>query len=309
MSKHDMPTIRFEPTLIEAVVTAAVAASERAADSWLAVAYHRQANPIYDHTRPAERESAFDTLYTRLFDSLGFMKLFTWLFGELPTLQQQAPALLVMTARAKHEEGAVMGRDGQSVCLRVSSERFAEGESLVSFVRHELLHAADMLNASFGYAKAPLRCPKDQLTAERPATLSAINALAERYRALWCAYVDARLVRRDVEPLADCEAHRRECENLFELMPSAVFERVWHVEPLTYDELMAMARAQQGQRRTVRLGALCPLCKFPTHHWAKTLEPHIADAIRADFPAWRAEDGACERCVECYVMRVQVVPV
>jgi hypothetical protein len=292
--------LRFEPTLVETVVMAAVATSERSVEPWLAVAYHRQANPIYDRTHPSERESAFDALYASLFDTLGFTKLFTGLFGELPTLQAQAPALLVVEARAKHEEGAVIGRDGKSVCLRVWPARFAEREGLVSFVRHELLHAADMLDASFGY-------PKDQLAAERPATLNALNALAERYHVLWCAYVDARLVRRGMKPFADCEAHRRECERLFELAPSAVFERVWYVEGLTHDDLMTIARAPQSQRRAARLGALCPLCKFPTHRWSATIESHVADAIRADFPEWQSADGACERCVECYTLRAQVV--
>ncbi|MBI3732160.1 MAG: hypothetical protein HY259_01720 [Chloroflexi bacterium] len=128
-----MPSLRFDPSLIESVVTAAAAL-----DAELARAYHRRANPLYETLLLDERETAFDQLHAQLFVARGYSEWFAALFAELPALQQRAPSLLVLAARLAPEEGAVVGRDGQSVCLRITPERFAKREPLSAFVRHEL---------------------------------------------------------------------------------------------------------------------------------------------------------------------------
>ena len=53
-------------------------------------------------------------------------------------------------------------------------------------------------------------------------------------------------------------------------------------------------------------GRACPLCNFPTFKWAAEVSAEdeqakkLQDAIKADFPKWVPEEGACERCAELY---------
>lgn len=59
-------------------------------------------------------------------------------------------------------------------------------------------------------------------------------------------------------------------------------------------------------------GSLCPMCKFPTYHWVKELNPEsendkkVIDKIRVDFPAWEPAEGGCGRCMELYSMKAEV---
>jgi len=165
-----MPVCRFEPALVEAVILAELEQSERRGDQRLTRAYHRAADPLYETTAPDQLNAAFDELHADFFNQWGFARLVAATFNEFPELQKRAPSLLVLAARSKSEEGAVIGRDGNSVCLRLLTGRFADRDRLGAFIRHELLHAADMLDDAFGYR------------VEYSESIGAANLLADRYR-------------------------------------------------------------------------------------------------------------------------------
>jgi hypothetical protein len=304
-----MPTIRFESTLVEEVVTAEISRRRKRGDFRWVTAYRHLADPIYETTPPDQRDAQFEQVHAQLFAELGFGQWFDSTFAELPDLQRRAPALLVLAARLAQEEGAVIGRDRQSVCLRVLPARFAEPELLAAFVRHELLHAADMLDDSFGYR---MEYAGDDHQS-RVWTIGAANLRADRYHALWCAHVDARLIRQGLTPLAGREAHRRDFDARFAAVPAALrtelFERVWNAEQLTHTDIMDIAHRSDAlavgrHPHPAQIpGAPCPLCRFPTHRWARQIGPPIARLIRGDFPTWQLEAGACERCVEAYTLR------
>ena len=297
-----MPVCRFEPALMEAVILAEIEQFERRGDQRLTRAYHRTADPLYETTAPDQLNAAFDELHADFFNQLGFARLVAATFNEFPELQKRAPSLLVLAARSKSEEGAVIGRDGHSVCLRLLTGRFADHNRLGAFIRHELLHAADMLDDAFGYR------------VEYSESIGAANLLADRYRALWCAHVDARLIRRGLKPLADRETHYRDFDARFnratEQARAAAFAQLWQADRLTHAQITAIARQpdlQDDRHHTANVpGAPCPLCRFPTHRWATEIPPGVAAAIRADFPHWQIEEGACERCVEVYALQIRM---
>lgn len=59
-----------------------------------------------------------------------------------------------------------------------------------------------------------------------------------------------------------------------------------------------------GRRATAEkvlfLGTPCPLCGVTGCVWVGAVEEEIANNIRADFPRWSPQEGACERCIEAY---------
>lgn len=287
-----MQTLRIDPQLLEALITVELGQAERAGDRTLARAYHALTDPLYERRAPDERERAFAHVHLIWFEQRGWRDWFAWLWAGLPELGARATGLLLMGARRKQEEGAVLGRDGTGVCLRLLPNRFADRERLAVFVRHEFLHASDMLDPVFGYR------------VEQAETLAATNTLAERYRALWCAYADARLERRGFEPLAQVDAHCRELKQAFETFSAEqqalLFGRVRSAMALTHAELYEYARVTAKLDGAPRPGARCPLCRFPTFEWADKIAPPISHFIRADFPNWDVSLGACARCVERY---------
>ena len=69
----------------------------------------------------------------------------------------------------------------------------------------------------------------------------------------------------------------------------------------TLHALIADPRGLQDAARPAP-GGSCPLCEFPTFHWAvaATLAPAMLRRILAAFPAWQPEQGLCSRCLETY---------
>ncbi|MBI2359538.1 MAG: hypothetical protein HYV04_11675 [Deltaproteobacteria bacterium] len=53
-------------------------------------------------------------------------------------------------------------------------------------------------------------------------------------------------------------------------------------------------------RKELFLGTPCPLCGLTAGVWVGPIEEGITDNIRADFPRWSPEEGACERCIDAY---------
>lgn len=304
-----MATIRCDPTLVETVVLAEIARRTHAGDQQWDESYHRQTDPLYGTIPITQREGAFDELHARLFVELGFSHTIAATFAEIVELQERAPTLLLLGARVTQDEGAVIGRDGRSICLRILPTRFADPQRMASFIRHELLHAADMLDDTFGYRLAYTGDDYDA----HPRTIGAINMRAEGYRALWCTHIDSRLIRRGLIPLADQSAHRRDFDRRFAATPEplrhTLFQRIWNAEHITHADILAItqqadaAAIGEHPRRTMAPGALCPLCRFPTHRWAPAIDDTIAQNIQNDFPTWQRTDGACARCVEVYALR------
>src|SRR3972149_1455883 len=114
------------------------------------------------------------------------------------------------------------------VGIRLDPHRLLDEEGLLAFLRHELFHIADMLDAAFGYEP---RLPRGETgpTHER--------LLQDRYRVLWDIYIDGRLVHRNWAPSSVRDRRLEEFIRTFPMLADRVeeaFSRFFDSTPLTH---------------------------------------------------------------------------
>ena len=223
-----------EPAFVEAAVLAALSGRPEQG------AFHAERDPLYAIADADEREAAFAALHARWFDRLSLDRPLRQALGERPQIETHCARCLVFRAPAARAEVAdlLVAPPGRPhLLLRLMPETLAGPERALALLRHELLHVADMLDADFGYEP---RLP----SAEGASLLD--HARAGRYRVLWDAYVDGRLVRDGHAPST------RRAERLIEFgcaFPAlggrveAVFERFFDAARCTHADLVAFATA------------------------------------------------------------------
>jgi hypothetical protein len=171
--------------------------------------------------------------------------------------------------------------------------------ALRDFLRHEFTHLHDMLNPAFGYSPA----------LDLPGLNGAQQRLArERYRLLWDITIDGRLTAAAHTPMAAREQHAAAFARGYsfwsEEKQADTFNSLWQNRAPRHAEFLALIADPRGLREAHRPapGASCPLCDFPTFHWADKEKPssEIVQRIVAEFPSWLPEQGLCNRCVETY---------
>jgi len=305
--------VRYEPSLIEEVVLLEVKRREEEGDFRLFREYHALADPLYEKLSLDRREAAFEKLNRKLFLKCGFGEVIVKAWEEFPRLTESIEEVFVGKAITWREEGSDLSRDRKSLGIKVFPRRFLSPQGLQRFLRHELQHIADMLDPAFGYA-----C-EDRL-ADSPAEESLIR---DRYRTIWAVSIDGRLTRGGKETVATREERWKAFEALYSRIPEAqrvaVFEALWGSECLTHSEILAMAKDHRVLLRWAGEatkdfkfqisnlkfpGSPCPLCGFPTYAWVEASGEQVVKFIQQDFPWWKPEEGACERCGEAYALRL-----
>ena len=239
--RADRFQVHYEPTLVEEVVLLAVAGQPVERD------FRRERNPIYEEQDPERREAGFRSFHGIWFARLGLAHPVAQALDERPSLRTSTRCCLVAAAHTRKEETAELfvSPPGQgvdevgrrSIGLRLRPDSFLNAEFLVALLRHEFLHVADMLDPAFEYAPDSLHV-EDETT---PTTV-----LQERYRAMWDATIDGRLVRKEMAPatrrsdrLADfAGAFPMFCERTEE-----AFIRFFDESPHTHSELVAYAHS------------------------------------------------------------------
>lgn len=231
------------------------------------------------------------------FQRLGLDRPFRTVSEEFPDV-----ALPVRVGMPGQHEGCLLPDSRAALLVRVALRRFDDLETLAVWLRHEWMHASDMLRGEFGYPQSipPLDPP-----------------VRDRLKLLWSAHVDARLSRRGCRTLrsrAAWEEHVLHFWSSVDLQTRmAAFDGFWTQGPYTHAELLSWAQdPRELLARFAKVpvkglpGGRCPLCRFATFHWTFPDEqgrPGLAEAVRSDFPAWTPDDGLCERCVELYEIR------
>jgi hypothetical protein len=243
-------------------------------------------------------------------------------FDEFPELEEKACGGVVAKAVNNFDEGSYLTKGmnqeagKKRIVVKLLSDRFLDIPYLKKLVRHELMHASDMLSESYGY--------RDERLGGNPMEESIVK---ERYCTFWDIYVDSRLIRKGKETLSDKEGRYAEFEALYKKIPDevkiAVFDVLWQDENLTHDKILGLAKdvnevikISEGlpikhtlkKKKTILPGAQCPLCQFRTYNWVENIEQdaHLVNAIKKDFPDWEPEDGVCEQCIEAYKVRSTV---
>lgn len=319
--RNDMK-LEYDPGLIEEVIFGELKAREANGDFSFSQEYHSSADPVYENFPFDERSVQFKKIEWEFFKKLDFSKVIKEIFDEFPELEGRAAGGVIARAVNPFDEGSYLSKGmnqdvGQRrIVVKLLSDRFREIPYLKKLVRHELMHASDMLNEAYGY--------RDERLGGNPMEESIVK---ERYSTFWDIFVDGRLIRAGRETISDKESRYREFDALYKKIPdevkSAVFNVLWQEESLTHDKILALAKDVNevlrisgglpvGQilkkKKNIFPGAQCPLCQFRTYHWAENIEQdaYLVAAIKKDFPDWEAEDGVCGQCTEAYKVRVTV---
>lgn len=229
--------------------------------------------------------------------------------AELPVLTGHVEQCIVRRAHSRDDEGAdLFVRSGDRigvprrrrvVIVALRPERVRDGDAFHYWLRHELLHVADMLDPAFGYTPG-IPSAEGGPTHDR--------LLQERYRALWDATIDGRLVRRGQAPDGVREHRLADFRQVFSFLQadaSAAFVLFFEQWPHTHAELIAAA-ADPSRLGGVSRKTRCPLCGLPggmVGPWPSVLGATVRSRIEADFPGWRPDDGLCRQCADLYETR------
>jgi hypothetical protein len=226
-----MMPIDYEPGLVEAAVLASAGTGR---------AFHDERDPLYTIGDAEAREAAFATLHVRWFERLGLDRSLAEALAERPEIEASCARCVVGRAGAVPAEAAdllVAPPARPTLLVRLTPARVAVPERALAFLRHELLHVADMLDRDFGYEPRLPPTGDGRLLDDRR---------AERYRVLWDAYVDGRLVAAS-RALPDVRAERlHEFSRAYPELDDrveAAFERFFAARRCTHAELVAFATA------------------------------------------------------------------
>lgn len=307
--------LHVESRLGRLVVEAGVAGGGAGGAENLAKTLALALEPVYRRAAGAgDRADGFDAVYRRLFSEWGYEGLIEEVVGEHPQVVAAVDEIWLGCAERQGSAGADLGGPALrqlGICLPAAL--FLEPEALRLFLRRELLHVEDTLDPGFGYRPGPLR-------AGRPGAME--NLARDRLRLLWGISVDGRLARRfpvyeklRAERLAQARGMYR---SLPDALPERLVAALWLGPRPRFEELrlqvcdherlfeayLPEARPEAG---AFLPGSPCALCSFPVARvvveWGGEAERRLALRISEDFPTWRPELGACERCVEGYAVR------
>ncbi|MFQ5521946.1 MAG: hypothetical protein ACE5FK_11140 [Candidatus Methylomirabilia bacterium] len=299
--------IEYEPRLVEETVLLALRDSSQEAE------FRKHRDRLYQISDLEEREAGFRALHASWFAQFGLGEEIARAFVEQPSIAANADRSVVFSASSGREEGAELfvsaqnrasGPARRTVVLRVRPATLTAPQHLRGLLRHELLHIADMLDPHFGYE------PRLPVSGVGPAH---DLLLRDRYRVLWDAFIDGRLLRFSRVGSGVRAERLSEFAQFFPVLggrTEEAFERFFRGSDLTHAELVAFAtdpeRALGRESRGPRPGGRCPLCGFPTHAFEPDpdqLPDEIQDLIRERVPRWEPADGLCQQCADLFRSR------
>ncbi|MBI3028232.1 MAG: hypothetical protein HYY64_01810 [Candidatus Rokubacteria bacterium] len=286
--------LEYDPRLVEEATLLALRGAEEE------TAFRRERDGLYEIADPEAREAAFRAFHAAWFERLGLGRPIGWALKERGLILRAADRCLLAYAPSAREEGAelLVAERRRSVAIRLAPVTLLAPERLLAFLRHELLHVADMLDPRFAYE------PWLPSAGAGPAHR---ELLKERYRVLWDAYIDGRLSRLGWAPAGVRAERLGEFKRSFPTLGERAeveFERFFNATWLRHAELVAFAADPPGG------GGCCPLCRFPTHAFEPEpdlLPPAVKERIRSDFPEWEPAAGLCLQCADLYRARSPAV--
>ncbi len=309
----------YDARLVEEAVLLAVRARPSAEQR----RFHRQRDAAYEVFDPDARDRAFGQIHQRWFVQLALGWPLQRALADTNMVLTHVSECRVTAAVSRTDEVADLFdwshpggvgdtiRDGdpslpddrQVILVRLCPESFLEPRALLRFLRHELLHVADMLDPSFGYRK--------QLPVSDTGP-SYDNILRHRYRVVWDTSIDGRLLRRGVVGPEVRQARFREFATTFQMLGEEThrsFSRWFFEDDPAHEDLVAFICDPRGfgHGGSNRFTGRCPICRFPT----AALDPHperLTEAARtelkADYPSWDLDQGLCVQCADLYEARM-----
>jgi len=294
--------IDFEPRFLdEAVLRVASATPEGRL-------FYREREHIYRIGDAEERGRAFDALNVVWCERLRLMRPLGDALAEQPLVTAGIARCAVGRSPRRRDAGAELlvrtPRTGEAapaarlLRLLLAPEMLLEPDALMTFLRRELQHVADMLDPGFGYE------PRLPAAAGGPGHEA---LLRERYRVVWNVAVDGRLLGARRLPDQIRRERREEFLRTFPALDQEAnlsFDRFFLDPAPTHAGIVQFVTASLGG--AARPPSVCPLCGAPTadpEPGPATLPAEVLGEIRADFPAWRPADGCCRQCADLYRAR------
>jgi hypothetical protein len=291
---------------------------------------------IYQVADLDERERLFAELNRSWFVRLGLANVVEQALQEQPLIQSNVKICFVLCVAQAKEEGAELfvapdeqpapfkplkspsvplcqrgikgdfATGGHSVStyrtvrLLIRPESLLKPESLRTFLRHELLHIADMLDPAFAYEPALAK-------AEGGPTYDTL--IRNRYRVLWDTTINGRMIRRGWISESTRDEQLFDFRYAFPMLGEKsgdLFSRFFDGEQPTHTELAAFAfdpRVEGCVNAASAPATHCPLCRFPTHAFEpepENLGNEVIATINQDFPHWAPALGLCAQCADLY---------
>jgi hypothetical protein len=283
----------FEPRLIEEAVFLRLRGDPREGE------FYQSRDRLYLLPEGEEKEKKFQELHAAWFVRLQLGSTLAEALAEQPLLGEGAQRCCVLPARSGQDEGADLHRwraaepaDGVIV-IRMTVPRLLDAQRLRPWLRHELMHVADMLDPAFAYS------PEWPEGTPDPA---AKNLLRERYRVLWDVWIDGRLQRRGWLPEGERARRLEEFAAAFPHLGPERFAEIFDAETQTHAGLLGMALQAGGSGGPAPGPRPCPLCCFPTYE-LQAGQTDLAALIETDFPQWLPAHGLCRQCADLYRAR------
>jgi hypothetical protein len=297
-------TFHYDPRLIEEAVFLA----ERAGRN--APGLQRERDRIYE-TADDERERGFAELYRSWFSRLQLGNAIERAVCEQPAVAALPGSCFVVYAARAKEEGAELFVDSEAapersrtLRLLVRPASLLADDNLLTFLRHELFHIADMLDPAFAYEP-------DLPASESGPTYDAL--LRRRYQVLWDTAINGRMVKRGWLPTSARGEQLAEFTLTFPMLDEAterIFDVFFSTERHSHREFVAFAQDPRAALayapRALQPGSRCPLCGFPSYSFEP--DPHQLDdftvaQIVHDFSDWHPARGLCVQCSDLYRAR------
>lgn len=300
--------IDYQPQLIEEAVLLVMSGHEDEP------VFRWERDQIYERFEPDARDAAFQQVHRSWFDILQMGKPLQACFDTWPILREVPERCLVMKARAPKEAGAELYRASENAAhgnrtppvmlIQITPALLIQPEACLAFLRHELLHVADMLDPHFEYVpdlpKSNAGPAHDQL-------------LQSRYTVLWDITIDARLYQRGWLPATVRVKHFAKFQRAFpgseeKLVESfaCFFDRNSHTHP----ELLAFAQNPEQQSAAesneTACKSRCAVCRFPVYHLLdpQKLQAAVIAEIQKHHPDWNPTKFICMQCADLYEARV-----
>ncbi len=301
-----MPKIIFDDWFIEESVFRYAVYLEQRQSSASVRDFCTERETLYNTNSGKERENAFRSFYQKWFASFGLKDIFYNVFSEFPLLNKPEVALRIKSVYSRKDESSELFRGEKflTVLVTLQCERITQPEYLKAFLRHELMHASDMIDEKFCYdAAIGIHSVND--TEE--------NLIRERFRILWAMYVDARIQLRGFTPLWPREKYSKDIGAAFRSWPKEEIGRMLRqLESEQAFKQIDLIRWSTDARLTKNLGEgglVCPVCGLSSYSNSDTKSADGANVIKTiqkAYPAWRPEMGICPQCFDLCASRTKV---
>ncbi|MBI3088452.1 MAG: hypothetical protein HYY91_06210 [Candidatus Omnitrophica bacterium] len=270
--------LRFDPAFVEEAVFLELNRLTTAGSHQTVSSFHRAREAVYELPDAQQREAAFQQLARRYFQALRLSELFAERLSEFPRLSSRLELAVIRRVWDRKDEQVELyvGRPGEArpalevsttLLIGLQAVRCLDRGKLTAFLRHELMHVADMLDPAFVYDPHPAFAPRPAGVAgsDPPQCGGADGAptgrgvggecepehelIRERFRVLWDLWVHARLRRMGWQAVLTDDARGQEVERAFASLDAAARRELSTTvsgrDRWTQDELLTLARRQR----------------------------------------------------------------